>query len=551
MRIESLLPASDQLVVESLRIEPSFVEIGLRRRGLSAVCPHCSVSSRHVHSRYRRTVHDLPWRGTPVLLRFTVRRFFCGNADCRQRIFVEQVPGLAARRARRTPRLNETLVKIGLECGGEPGARLSRQLGIPTSGDTLLRRLRAIPPTKVHHATCIGIDDFAFRRGQRYGTIVVDHGTGRPIDLLPDREGETVRQWLKDRPAPAIVTRDRSAGYAAAITAGAPDAVQIADRWHLLVNAREALVRVLDRHHRVITDLATRIRDENSAAMREPDSATVPTETSLPPCRQREADLSASRRARRLSRYEQVLDLHRQGYSQRSITKKLKISRRTLIRFIRSGAFPERAKVSRHHVIDPFVARLKQLWAEGHRDAKQLCTIIRLHGFTGSHYAVRRCVAPWRTARERLRLSGPRTTARPTARLIRPSSNRLAWLLVRPELPREPDEARLESLLLEECEPIASSARLISRFGTVIKERKLSDLTMWVNDATRAEIATDVKVFANGIVRDWPEVSAAVRSHYSNGRTEGHVNRLKMIKRKMYGRAKFDLLRIRVLASGP
>jgi hypothetical protein len=160
------------------------------------------------------------------------------------------LPDLARRRARGTPRLDETLVQVGLEWGGEPGQRLCGQLGIDTSGDTILRLLRSAPPADGHAGAVIGVDDFALRRGRRYGTIVVDHESGGVIDLLPDRISASLETWLAARPtAPTIVTRDRSGVYAKAIAAAAPGATQVADRWHLLANGREALVRGLDRHH--------------------------------------------------------------------------------------------------------------------------------------------------------------------------------------------------------------------------------------------------------------------------------------------------------------
>ena len=181
-----LLPVADRISVEAVRIAPARVEVELQCVVDSVPCPICQTASRRVHSRYVRVVRDLPWAGTPMVLRFSTRRFFCDNGDCRRRIFAEELPDLARRYARGTPRLDSTLVQIGLECGGEPGQRLCGQLGIGTSGDTILRRLRAAPPAAGYAGKIIGIDDFAFRRGKRYGTIVVDHESGGVIDLLPD-----------------------------------------------------------------------------------------------------------------------------------------------------------------------------------------------------------------------------------------------------------------------------------------------------------------------------------------------------------------------------
>ncbi|MCI0436287.1 MAG: ISL3 family transposase, partial [Gemmatimonadetes bacterium] len=258
--IETVLACPDHAVqVRHLAIRPDVIVIRLVSGRDSARCPSCDFPSRRVHSRYMRTIADLPWRGTPVLLRWEVRRFFCENAACRRRIFAEQLPQVAGRRRRTSVRLDETLAAIGLECGGEPGRRLSGELGIRTSGDTILRRVRAIPLEPELNAIqprAIGIDDFALRTGHCYGTVIVDHDSHRVIDLLPERSSESTARWLAAQPEVQVVTRDRSTLYAKGIAAARPEAIQIADRFHLHANLREALVRLLDRHHREITAVA-------------------------------------------------------------------------------------------------------------------------------------------------------------------------------------------------------------------------------------------------------------------------------------------------------
>jgi transposase len=251
--LETLLPAAEHVLIEHLRITPALIEIQLRCSDAVADCPACGSSSSHIQSRYTRTVDDLPWRGTPVRLRWKVRRFFCHQPTCRRRIFAEQIPALAKKRGRSTPRRDEALVAIGLEAGGEPGARLGRELGLITSGDTILRRLRLSAPTLLlcraanRELTEIGIDDFALRRGQRYGTILVDHHSHHVVDLLPERSSESAAQWLKGHPSIKLVTRDRAGAYAKAVAQALPQALQVADRWHLTANLHEALVRSLDR----------------------------------------------------------------------------------------------------------------------------------------------------------------------------------------------------------------------------------------------------------------------------------------------------------------
>jgi len=463
------------------------------------------------------------------------------------------------------------MVRVGLECGGEPGQRLCGKLGITTSGDTILRRLRAMPRDSGHCGNIIGVDDFAFRRGQHYGTIIVDHESGGVIDLLPDRTSATLEAWVAARPAaPSVVTRDRSGVYAKAITAAAPDAVQVADRWHLLANCREALVRLLDRHHASITQALATTRPNTPA---HPPSDTPALDVSgpalvattavvkpvtampnavVPPLSQSQQH-SADRRALRVSRYEKVLELHQQGLSQRAIARELKMARRQLMKLLNAGAFPERAKTRHTQQVDQYIDPLRQQWAEGIRNARALTKYIRTLGYTGGHDMVRRRVAPWRTPTERLGLVGskPKPRSPVPARLQRPSSDRLSWLLIKDDMARRAGETDLVAELGKNCEPIRVGGELARSFGDAVRNRDLSALTAWTGRALQMPLTNNMNGFAQGLLRNWPEVRAAITLPWSNGRTEGHVNRLKLIKRKMFGRAKLDLLRIRVTGSGP
>ena len=511
-----------------------------------------------------------------MVLKVSTRRFFCDQPDCPRWIFAEALPDLARRHARATPRLDTTLVDIGMECGGEPGRRLCGQLGISISGDTILRRLRAAPsrPADAHTGAVIGVDDFAFRRGQTYGTIVVDHLSGGVIDLLPDRSSDTLKIWLAARPVlPTVVTRDRSAVYAKAITSAAPDAVQVADRWHLLANAREVLVRVLDRHHLAITAAMSAAAIPAAASeIQGPPAGTVPPEappwvgavsvamprpeSTMPPpalALSKSAQWSIDRRAKRVARYEQVLELHRKGYSRRFIGRELKMSSGQAAKLLKAGAFPERAKGHYHKQVDHYVDALRLSWAEGERNARTLARHLRSLGYTGGYDMVRRYVSSWRTPEERLRVVGPRPVrqAPVRARLDRPGSSRLSWLLIKDDVERDAIETALLAELLKSCEPIRLTADLVRSFGVAVRERDLTALTAWHKRASDPGSTKEMNGFAESLGRSWAEVSAAVKHTWSNGRTEGHVNRLKLIKRKMYGRAKLDLLRIRVTGSGP
>jgi transposase len=326
------------------------------------------------------------------------------------------------------------------------------------------------------------------------------------------------------------------------------------------------LVRVLDRHHSSITEAMAAIQSQPSKADIAPEvapSAVNPLPTAdlpavpLPPPApvplSKNHQQSIDRRAKRIARYEQVLELERQGISQRAIVRQLRMSRTQVLKLLNAGGFPERAKTHHAKQVDCYVDQLRARWEVGVRNARELTRFIRALGYTGGSDMVRRCVASWRTPAERLRLCGtkPRPRSPIPLKLQRPSSDRLSWLLVKDDVERRKGESDLLDELRKHCEPIRVASELASSFGQAVRGRDINALTAWTERALQTTSTKEMNGFAEGMRRNWPEVRAAVELPWSNGRTEGHVNRLKLIKRKMYGRAKLDLLRIRVLGSGP
>jgi transposase len=248
----TLLADPTSIRLEKIIQHHSSLTLVVKATRRQSECPRCHRLSTRVHSYYTRQVADLPWHGVAVRLDLLTRRFRCKNSLCTKRVFCERLPRVVAYYARKTIRLTEALTLIGLLLGGEAGSRATLKLAMVTSPDTLLRRVRAAVKACAPTPRVLGVDDFAFRRGQRYGTILVDLERHRVIDLLADREAASLSEWLKAHPGVEVVSRDRSPTYAAAINEGAPSAVQVADRFHLLMNVREALEKVMIRQNRLL-----------------------------------------------------------------------------------------------------------------------------------------------------------------------------------------------------------------------------------------------------------------------------------------------------------
>jgi transposase len=387
------LPNPAILRCSQVTIAPELIEIQVGSASGSAACPVCGRSSGRIHSRYKRTLFDLPWHGTPVRIDVLARRFFCDTPGCRRKIFAERLPEVAASHARKTKRLVEALCAIGFALGGEPGSRLAHQLGMPTIGDTLLRAIRRSPSPSRSVPHVLGVDDWAWRRGRSYGTILCDLEQHQPVDLLPERSAEVLALWLRQHPGTEVITRDRAGCYAQGATAGAPHATQIADRWHLLHNLRDALKRLADRHHREIREASKAVAESRQRAPpRTPPQSIEPEPTRLTSEQQQQA----ARRSLRLERYEQAVNLYRKGVSQRAIGKQLGLNRETVRRYVRAGEFPERAKRVYSTLADPFSEYIRQRWDQGCHNAAQIARELKQQNFCGSYCVIRRLVARWR-----------------------------------------------------------------------------------------------------------------------------------------------------------
>jgi transposase len=540
------LPECPGLRLDDIVLTPTTAVALVLSTASSAACPRCGTSSDRVHSRYRRTVADLPCQDRPVVLRLVVRRFRCRQPDCRQAIFCERLPDLLKAHARSTTRLSDAHRTIGFALGGEAGARLAQRLDMPTSPDTLLRRVKDAPAEPMPLPRYVGIDDWAIRKGQCYGTMVVDLERSRIIDLLPGRDGSALEAWLKDHPAVEVVSRDRWAAYAQAATVGAPQATQVTDRWHLLKNLREAVEKLFDRCYSQLKPVLLESPGAKDAsthvAQPTAESTVLPSEAVSVPSVQEPA--LATKRQRRLERYERVRQLHEDGTPLRQIARDVAMSVKTVRRYIAGSGCPDwKPGRQRPTRVDAYTEHVDRQIAAGCRNAAAVYRELAAQGCPASAAAVlrffNRRLAAAGQKRERVNAAGPAPTALPSAR-------KLAFDFIRRSEDREPAaDQRLDRIRGVNAE-VAAALRLADEFVAMVRARSGTGLADWLSRAAETT-AAEMRGFVGGICQDKAAVQAGLTEAWSNGPVEGHVNRLKVIKRTMYGRAGFALLRARVL----
>lgn len=539
-----LLPCPDLEFKEAV-VEDEVITVAASSRQPDSHCPKCHCPSTRIHSRYWRIVADLPCAARRVRLHLQVRRFFCDNTVCKVKTFAERFPGVVVPFARRTSRLAAKQRQVGLALGGEAGVRVLIEVAMPTSGDTVLRLIRDAPAEEIPTPRVLGVDDWAWCKGQRYGTILVDLERRCPIDLLPDRSAQTLAAWLRDHQGIEIVSRDRAGAYIKGIDEGAPDAVQVADRWHLLRNLRDALIRVLEQNR--VCLYAAAVEPKNGPEPERMPEASMNTEKTDDPVPSKSEQRQQVTREQRLARYQAVISLHDEGMEIRAIARELGMGRGTVRRYIKAGSFPEMAKRRRRSsILDPHLPYLKQRWAEGCHNGMQLHREIKEQGYPGSRPLVSRWAAKMRK-HEPQPTTGGEVPAQPKNRVKRPWSARYAvWLLLsQPESLSDKRKAALERVLA--ASPVVRRVyRFAQAFIRIVRHRYCRSLEPWMTAVTEHKIP-ELHGLARSLCRDKGAVLAALSLPWSNGQVEGQVNRLKLIKRQMYGRANFDLLRLRVL----
>ena len=480
-------------------------------------------------------------------LQLTVRKFLCRNPTCVRRVFTERLPNLVAAYGRQTHRLATVLRAIGLALGGNAGARLAARLQLPASPSTLLRLVRTAPAPHPPALQAIGVDEWAWRRGHHYGTILVDLATHRVVDLLPDRSAASVAAWLAKHPTVTVVCRDRSDLYADGIRRGAPAAVQVVDRFHLVQNLRQALEVFLGHHRpalqaaamctamtRIPADGQIPVRPRYQGRRRSPKPTPLPVER--PP-----------RHARWVTIYEALHRLHAQGTPIATMARQLGISRPTVYAYLRRDTPPGPRRLQRRpsaRVLTPYLPYLIRRWRESGADSRQLWRELQALGYAHSARTVGRFITQLRRAAD----AGqpPESQHSPYTRPQGPSARAVSFAIVCPAAKRSSD---MQTYLDQRCQVEASVARadaLSQAFSTLVRERRGDELEAWMAEAIESGI-TELARFARGLQEDLAAVKAGLTLEWSNGVTEGQIHRLKLVKRQGYGRDGFALLRQRVL----
>ena len=526
----TILPAPKLLNLIGIRADASGITLSAKTSARTARCPICRKRSGRIHSRYTRTLADLPWQGVPVTVHLRVRRFFCDKGTCHRAIFAERLPGVAAHYGRRTERLHEWFTHVSFALGGEAGSRLLRDLGVVVSGDTLLNHIRSMRLPNRETPRVLSVDDFAFRRGSRYGTVLVDLERRTLVDVLPDRSADTFACWLREHPGVEIVSRDRGGEYAQASRRAAPHAVQLADRFHLLKNLRDVVLRVFRQHTEVLNLVpAPSVHFQRLTNLR--------------------LDRRASKeRTRKQGRelFKSIHTLSKKGMKNAQIARTLGIHRHTVEKYLAFKAPPVRRHFTKKiSAIAPYEDYILKRWEQGCRNATRIWQEISEQGYPGAYQNVVR-ITRYLKQQERLRKPIP---DRPPGI----SASHAAGILTKRPENRSGAEIRTLRRLKAIHRVTERCCSLFEEFAGMLRDKEhpseeqaRSRLEEWTERVKASGIA-ELEAFAVKLLQDTEAVVAAMVLPYSQGQTEGRVNKLKLVKRSMYGRGSFELLRQRVL----
>ena len=529
MSSSPFLPLPAGLEIVSIETVNDLLKVQVASTKERASCPLCFCPTERRHSQYTRVVADLPCAGFRVQLILHVRKFFCETVDCSRKIFTERLPAFVEPWARGTVRLRQALEAVGTATCGEVGTRLSERLALPTSPTTLLRRIMALPTDKVGLVKQLGVDDFALRRGRNYATVLVDLVRHRVIDLLPDRKAETAKAWMQAHPEIDLVSRDRGGDYASAASQGAPQAAQSADRFHLVKNLTEAVEKALANCRAELQRRTKRAEPADPPVAEEPPRSLVTSD----------GQPYSPHQAERYERYQQVVALRQQGTKTKEIANRVGLGLRTVQRWLTQGEYVETNYHHRHRSrFDAYEAYVMRRWDEGCHNIQQLWREIKAQGYPHSDQALRKHLES---------LRGKEQADFPEASCLDHfSAKKAMWLFIRRFKDLEEEEREELATIRQASETAETLYQLVQQFLQMVRKLEGERLDAWLTAVAESQIAA-LQRFANGLERDKAAVLMGLTRSHNNGQAEGQVTRIKLIKRMMYGRAGFPLLRQRVL----
>ncbi len=515
-------------------------------------CPLCGQPPRRIHGYYTRTLADLPWCGVPVRLRVRVRKFFCDVPSCERKIFAERLDEVAGVYARSTDRQREAQEWIAFALGGEAGARLARELGLLVRPDTLLNRIRGAFRADAESVRVLGVDDFSFRKGNASGTILVDLERHKIVDLLQGHSTELIEQWLRRHPGVEVASRDRSNVCREGISKGAPEAIQVTDRWHLLHNLTQVLEEFLLQKR---TSLQKAAAPEEKTTTEGEAPADLGAPGPMSPNRPRHWQASQEEKARKrhehlVEQWRNIRRLYLAGADLRDICRQLGISARTVYRYKDLQEPPPRPAYKRRaSVLDPYVPYLLKRWNEGCHNAKRLYREIREQGYAHSEKICATFIAELRRAKATGKppSSVPRARKGSVAGTLPTAKNVAALFMCREEKLNGEHKGYLQRLCASDA-TLADAHRLTQEFAKMVRNLEGEKLDGWFKEADTSD-AEVMKRFSAGLKKDLAAVRAGLTESWSTGPVEGFINKLKLLKRQGYGRANFDLLRARALAA--
>jgi transposase len=520
----------------------------------SAVCPDCGVTSNSRHSRYWRTLRDLPLQGRCVVVKIQFGRWLCRQPACPRKIFTERVAGVLQPHAQHTNRLGEVHRLVGRALGGRPGQQLLNRLGMPVSRHTLLRQIikgpmktGLLPVVRV-----LGVDDWAWSKGQSFGTILVDLERSEVVDLLPTRSAKSLSEWLVQHPEVVVVSRDRQGVYADGTRCGAPAAVQVADRFHLTLNLRQAVERELavKRSFLRFTPKSLPALPGPAARTKESDKRQAYRFVTRSSVQEQQAEVAQQRRQEQLELFQTVHQMRAHGMKVSEIANQTGLNRRRFDRWLRLDTLPERNRMEpRPGMIESFRGYLQQRWEDGCRHGRTLLAEIQKLGYVGAFSRLAQLLSPWRqpAAVETISADPMLLEVTPPTPAVRQISPQVAAaLLAKFRTALTPQQEEIVDAFKVQCPGFAVMRELVLSFRSLFRLGKLDALHSWIKRAQNAGIHAMTQ-FIRTLKQDLSAVEAAVTEPWSNGPVEGHINRLKTLKRQMYGRAGLQLLLARLL----